>query len=96
MIKNERVIKLREKYRAFEELNELVSLIKRYFPMLDYIVVFGLLEKGVFSTRLVYTEAVERMYKVFEELDLSLKTKKIMCRNNNVRIRFDWANNEYL
>lgn len=61
-IKEERIAKLRQKLGELNELNGLACLIKKYFPMLDYVVLYGRLDKGVFSHRMLYTESREDMY----------------------------------
>lgn len=81
-------MKLKVQVREVEELSVLVDLVKTYFPMLDYLVLFGNIEKRVFSERLVYTESKESMYKVFEELRVDCREKKILMKNNDVRLKY--------
>jgi hypothetical protein len=95
-IQGDAIIKLKQKVRDIKELDVLVDLVKKYFPMLDYVVIFGDVERGVFSKRLVYTESRENMYKIFEELEIDLSGLKILCANNKVRLKYELNLNEFL
>jgi hypothetical protein len=95
-IQGDGIVKLKQKIKDIKELEVLVDLVKKYFPMLDYVVIFGDIEKAVFSKRLVYTESTETMYKIFKELEIDLGGLKILCANNKVRLKYELNLNEFL
>ena len=81
-------------------MHVLVNLLKGYFRRLEYMVVYGWAEKGVYSRSLLFTSDKENMYKAFEELQLPqdklFSNGKILCKSKSARIDYEMVTNSFL